>query len=827
MIKKISLLIVTFFLSINLMAEQFILEGKVTNTRLEPLSFVTVQIKSQQMGTRTDDNGHYKLKLEEGEYDLIFSLIGYRTIEQKVIVRKSGMTLNLILETSTKGMNEVKITANKKDKAEEYIRQVIKSKEANLSKINTFSCNAYIKATETLSSTVNKKNKKNEVVLTDSILQKRINDSVSKSLNNMHMAEIYMRVDYEYPDKIKEEKTGIKKRGNTAGLFYMTTTDGDFSLYNNLIRVPALTQTPMLSPISYSGLVGYKFKTIKVDKKSGHTLYTIKFSPVKAGNALIDGEVVIVDTSWSIIDARYTFPSHLLTEYDKFEAIISYELIQQKTWMLDRLELNYFSKSGKSKNDGTTLVIFDDYKIDTVFKKKYFTTEVSSTSLAAYERDSTFWNTVRKEPLTEKELQFIHFKDSIFDYTHTTQYLDSIDKKNNKVTWNEVLFTGVSFYKRANERTISFYPVTSIYRFLYPGGARFGTGINYRITPKNKKTFSLGTDIAYGGLKKDLIGFLRGFYRYNPFNNGYINMSTGRNYELVFANDSYINILRRSNFYKKDYIELEHGVELMNGLVLRNKIEFAHRTPIQFNNTDNAFDQLLSNAGSDTAKYNVFNPYNVFYNVITLEYTPRQMYMREPRQKVILGSKYPTGYGTWRKGVPGVIKSIVDYDYVEFGLKQRLKLGLLGISDYKVFTGNFLTKTNLQQIDYKFIRRGDPWVFNEPTRNFQSLDSTFPVLNTFFEGHYLHEFYGSLINKIPYLKKLKLYEIAGSGALYVPERKLVYFELFAGLEKPFKLFGEKFKLGAYVVSSIANQQNNPFQFKIGLQHYDIYRNRWE
>jgi hypothetical protein len=827
MIKKISLLIVTFFLSINLMAEQFILEGKVTNTRLEPLSFVTVQIKSQQMGTRTDDNGHYKLKLEEGEYDLIFSLIGYRTIEQKVIVRKSGMPLNLILETSTKGMNEVKIRANKKDKAEEYIRQVIKSKEANLSKINTFSCNAYIKATETLSSTVNKKNKKNEVVLTDSILQKRINDSVSKSLNNMHMAEIYMRVDYEYPDKIKEERTGIKKRGNTEGLFYMTTTDGDFSLYNNLIRVPALTQTPMLSPISYSGLVGYKFKTIKVDKKSGHTLYTIKFSPVKAGNALIDGEVVIVDTSWSIIDARYTFPSHLLTEYDKFEAIISYELIQQKTWMLDRLELNYFSKSGKSKNDGTTLVIFDDYKIDTVFKKKYFTTEVSTTSLEAYERDSTFWNTVRKEPLTEKELQFIHFKDSIFDYTHTTQYLDSIDKKNNKVTWNEVLFTGVSFYKRANERTISFYPITSIYRFLYPGGARFGTGINYKITPKNKKTFSLGTDIAYGGLKKDLIGFLRGFYRYNPFNNGYINMSTGRNYELVFANDSYINILRRSNFYKKDYIELEHGVELMNGLVLRNKIEFAHRTPIQFNNTDNSFDQLLSNAGSDTAKYNVFNPYNVFYNVITLEYTPRQMYMREPRQKVILGSKYPTVYGTWRKGVPGVIKSIVDYDYVEFGLKQRLKLGLLGISDYKVFTGNFLTKTNLQQIDYKFIRRGDPWVFNEPTRNFQSLDSTFPVLNTFFEGHYLHEFYGSLINKIPYLKKLKLYEIAGSGALYVPERKLVYFELFAGLEKPFKLFGEKFKLGAYVVSSIANQQNNPFQFKIGLQHYDIYRNRWE
>ena len=827
MIKSFSLFLAAFLVSINLLAEQYILEGKVTNTLLEPLSYASVQIKSQQMGTRTDDNGHYKLKLEEGEYDLLFSLIGYKTKEQKVIVRKGGMTLNIILESNTKGINEVKITANKKDKAEEYIRQVIKNKESNLSKINSFSCNAYIKATETLSSPENKKNKKNEVVLTDSILQKKATDSINKVLSNMHMTEIYMRLDYEYPDKIKEERTGIKKRGNNASLFYTTTTDGDFSLYNNLIRVPALTQTPMLSPISYSGLVGYKFKTIKVDKRPGHTLYTIHFSPIKAGNALIEGEVVVVDTTWSIIDARYTFPPHLLAEYDKFEAVISYELVQQKTWMLDRLELNYYSKSGKSKNNGTTIVIFDDYKIDTVFKKKYFTSEVSSTSLAAYERDSTFWNTVRKEPLTEKELQFIHYKDSIFDYTHTTQYLDSIDKKNNKVTWEEVMLTGVSFYKRANERTISFYPVSAIYRFLYPGGSRIGTGINYNITPKNKKTFSLGTDIAYGGVKKDLIGFLRGYYRYNPFNNGYVSVSTGRNYELIFANDSYINILRRSNFYKKDYLEVEHGVELINGLVLRNKIEYAHRTPIQINSTDNALDQWLSNAGSDTAKYNVFNPYNVFYNVITLEYTPRQMYMREPRQKVILGSKYPTIYGTWRKGVPGVMKSIVDYDYVEVGLKQRLKLGLLGISEYKIFTGNFITKKNLQQIDYKFIRRGDPWVFNEPTRNFQSLDSTFPVFNTFVEGHYLHEFYGALINKIPYLKKLKLYEIAGSGALYVPERKLIYFELFAGLEKPFKLFGEKFKLGVYVVSSIANQQNNPFQFKIGVQHYDIYRNRWE
>jgi hypothetical protein len=61
----------------------------------------------------------------------------------------------------------------------------------------------------------------------------------------------------------------------------------------------------------------------------------------------------------------------------------------------------------------------------------------------------------------------------------------------------------------------------------------------------------------------------------------------------------------------------------------------------------------------------------------------------------------------------------------------------------------------------------------------------------------------------------------------LPERKLIYFEAFAGIEKPFKLFGEKFKLGTYVAASIANKFNNPFQLKFGLQHYDKETNKWE
>jgi hypothetical protein len=77
------------------------------------------------------------------------------------------------------------------------------------------------------------------------------------------------------------------------------------------------------------------------------------------------------------------------------------------------------------------------------------------------------------------------------------------------------------------------------------------------------------------------------------------------------------------------------------------------------------------------------------------------------------------------------------------------------------------------------------------------------------------------------MKYLKLYEVAGAGALYAPEKKLIYTEFFVGLEKPFRLFNAKVKIGGYVVTSIANKNNNPFQLKIGFLSYNEEKNRWE
>ena len=224
-----------------------------------------------------------------------------------------------------------------------------------------------------------------------------------------------------------------------------------------------------------------------------------------------------------------------------------------------------------------------------------------------------------------------------------------------------------------------------------------------------------------------------------------------------------------------------------------------------------------------------FTGYNALYGKLKLTYTPFQKYIREPDQKIILGSKWPTFYTLWRKGISGVFNSVVNFDYLESGLEQQFRIGTAGTSSYTLLTGIFPNTKDLRLVDYKFQRKGDPLLFLNPNEAFQAMDSTFPVFNRFYQGHYLHEFNGYLLNRIPLLKKLGLREVAGAGFLLAPERNLKYAELFTGVERVFKWpFAPmaKFKVGFYVVGSVANQFNNPVQFKFGITTWDRVLNKW-
>jgi hypothetical protein len=315
---------------------------------------------------------------------------------------------------------------------------------------------------------------------------------------------------------------------------------------------------------------------------------------------------------------------------------------------------------------------------------------------------------------------------------------------------------------------------------------------------------------------------------YNPFNRGYFNIDISRDFQYIFEGDAWINMLKRNNFYLDNSIGISHGLEIANGLFLKTGAELAMRRSLAGYKTNDKVDSLFGNILEDNQAV-AFDPYNAVYGEIRLSYTPRQKYIREPKEKIILGSKWPTFYVQWRKGIPNVLKSTIDFDYLEVGVEQELKLGVTGVSKYKILSGNFPNTRDLRMIDYKFQRRGDPILFMNPNEAFQSLDSTFPVFKRFYQGHYVHEFNGAIINKIPFLKKLNLREMAGAGFLIAPERNLRYAEVFIGLERVFKWPFDplmKFKMGIYLIGSGSNQFRNPIQLKVGFTSWDKKRNKW-
>lgn len=788
------------------------LSGIITNDKKEPLPLASVEIKELKKGSVSKDDGSFEFFVERGKYDIVISMVGYKNKIVTVYVNNEDIQENIELEdVESSNLSEIVLKVKARDRAEEIIKNVVKNKVAVLDAIGAYSVNVYIKA-QRLDSVINKKNE------TDS--------SDAESFDGMSLAEISLHLDRGSSSQIKEERLGVNKRGKTDNLFYLSTTEGDFYIYDNLVQAPPLSKIPFVSPISYSGLVAYRFKTLKIDRSVRPKVYTIAIRPRQLSNATIEGEIVIQDSTWNVLSTSFRLPPAHVPEYDFFEVKQEYMPVGDSARMISRQQFNYYTKTKKGRLYGETTAIYSGYELKKNFKKGYFGNEVSSTSSEAYEKDSVFWKSVRKEPLSVQQAMYVKYQDSVYRYMRSETYLDSIDKVLNRITWKKALIFGQIFNDHKKERMWILPPATSLIQPVAFGGARLKIAGAYRKTFPSRKNLSLEADLSYGFRNHDVNGTVGLQRMYNPFSRGKYSIRAGRNFEFIYAGDAWINVLKRSNIYLNNSLELQHELEIFHGVVLMNTLEVALRRSVSNYKVGNNADSIFGISNDPPV---AFEPYNATYNEVKIYFTPALKYMREPKEKILLGSKWPTFYVKWRKGVPKLFNSKINFDYLEFGMEQSLNLGVAGNTTYTVKTGDFLNTNDLRVIDYKYMRQGDPLFFQNPQTAFQALDSTFPVFDRFYQGNIVHEFNGFFINRIPFLKKLKLQEIAGGGFLIAPERGLKYLEVFGGIEGvvkwPFNPLA-RVKLGVYVVGSVANKYNNPVQIKIGLTTWDRFRNRW-
>ena len=104
------------------------LSGKVTNTKNEPLSGVSVKIVGEAGGTATDVEGRYTLTLSTAKkYEIEFTGIGYeaKTITDVEAISGQLNELNIVLEVKAKTGEEVVITGRRTSARLETVNSII------------------------------------------------------------------------------------------------------------------------------------------------------------------------------------------------------------------------------------------------------------------------------------------------------------------------------------------------------------------------------------------------------------------------------------------------------------------------------------------------------------------------------------------------------------------------------------------------------------------------------------------------------------------------------------------------------------------------------
>lgn len=816
-------LIFSFCATLVTAQDYFTVRGYVYDNHNLPLQGVEIRVRNTGLGTLSNENGQYQISLEAGLNRLIFSYIGFETQAIDLVVN-SNIVKNIWLVPDETLLNAVEITRKKRDISYEVIEQVINRKDSVLNLFQTHRCEVYLRSVEEV---VNRENKKDDLPeeaefehfengkspLTSE------NDSSDKT-PNMNLYEAQLIRHFSKPDLIKENRLAVKRYGDQGSLFYTSTTEGDFNLYANLMYVRTLGQNALVSPLSNTAFISYKFRISDIYfEENGQKVYKIKVIPRKLGNALFKGELEVYENIWLLKSAHLEVPKTALILYDEFAFNILYAH-PDSIHIPVRQEFTWSIKNSKQQIQGKGRAVYQHHKFDSTYHKKFFNSELRVTEREAYLKDTSFWNVIRPEPLTEQEQLFVRYNDSMKMVRSSMVYLDSIYSVYNQITPLKLLWTGQGIVNRARKENIEFSPLVSLIDPVAIGGWRLRYFLSYFKRYENRKTLYIAPFVNYGFKNADLKGSLYVSYLYDPVRISSLSVSGGRYFDFVNPFAPISNILRRDNFFEKNYLNVYHQTELVNGLYLGLSVDMEAR--------QNLSDFEFATIGDSLYPNNRpvhFDDHNVFKTRLAFSYTPKQLYLKEPFEKIVLGSKFPT-FSFQISQAWNVFNSPIKFTFADFNIYQQFNVGIIGVSEYRFTMGRFLDTSSMQIMDYRYQRGGDPYFFTPAMYTYQLLDTTFPTFNLFFEGHYVHQFNGFIMNRIPLLKKTNIKTMAGGGFLIAPERQLEYVELFMGLNRIFKVGKERLRLGFYYTLAQSNQFGFRSQYKVSFEFYNRTKNTW-
>ena len=822
------------------------INGVISDKHGEPLPFASIYIKNTTYGVSSNAFGEYFIELKPGNYTIVYSYIGFKSEEKLIILQDIPQKINIILYENDQNLIEYEVVSNTKNKALEIIDKVKKVKNNYVRK--SYSSKEYSK------NTIEKRQFKLQRKDTIEVWQLDTSKTINLKNDVLKFVESYgdfysiepnkknwsFKAYQDFADTKQEQDFVIIQSFEDFGNynitpeyevedkyeFLITLSEIEFDLFKNNIPIQ-IANKPIVSPLSPGSRTYYKYDYLGFfPQKDSTKIHKIQITPRFKNELLLEGVLFIEDSTFLIKSVELELSGPIQSEFniENFHIIQNYQQFESQN-VIDRKIIDYTIKEEIFKIIGNAVVINSNFNLSEkkpdYFKKNQVKFFSDSANLISNEQ----WDGFRAIDLKKNEVDYIQYTDSLRDYYQSEQYALEQDSNYNKISLAKLLWQGIGHKNRYKGYSFYIWPVVSQFNFFGIGGYRHNLGFNYNKNISDKFKISTENNIDYGIVNKDFKGSTKISIITNNEKYKQLTIGIGDDYKPINRFPSISTAFSRSNYVRKQHIQTAYRTELLNGLYGEMKLEYCLQTPIDnldlesdiFNSTDSILG--LTPLG--------FEPYRKFESRIQLTWLPFQKFYYKKNKKVVLGTKFPTVNFIYRKGVPKIFQSEVNFDYLELGVNDEFTIPHLGKSKWNIQMGAFVNKKNLRVIEWKYFRGSDRGFFSNPLSSFQLLGTTLFSESSYLRGNYVHSFDGNIFNKLPLIGKLGLQLSGGIATLIIPDQYFAHLESFIGISRQFRVFGGLVKFGVFLSSSINSTNKSKFELKVGANGYNSFNNQWD
>ncbi|QMU30808.1 DUF5686 and carboxypeptidase regulatory-like domain-containing protein [Adhaeribacter radiodurans] len=624
------LLFLNFFFFISPLVEAGLFKGRVTDAQGDGLAYANVYVKNSTIGTATNEQGYYQLTLAPGTYQMVYQYVGYKAQVDTIEITTEPVEHNVTLQPDVYNLNEVVVRASDKDPAYAIMQAAIARRKYHQNEVAAYSCRVYTKGLGRLLKVPNR------------VMGFKVDD-VKPGI--VYLSETVSEVNFRQPNKTHERMLSSKVSGDTKGFSFNRASRVNFNFYDNLLRIPGLSERAFVSPLANNAFLFYRYKLIGTSVENGQTINKIKVTPIRGNDPAFNGFIYILEDSYRLYSTSLKLTQKSQIEYaDTLRIDQVFGPVKDGIWMLFSQKLTVQFDSFGFKGNGFFTTVYSKYNVVPAYSKPVAIAPPATTANApapvepeppiikksklkklakqklanldstttfiqpknelmrvepnANKRDTAYWDDIRPIPLTLEEQKDYVSKDSLQQIQESKPYRDSVDKRGNQFEVGNIFLSGYRYRNSFKHYSISVDPLlavlntNSILQYNTVEGTVLNLGVRYRKgEEETNKGLTIAPTLRYGFASKKLYGRLLTNYYYNPHRFAQITAEAGHFVAQYNSNDAIspfwnalYTLLYEQNFlkiYQKTNLLLRHNLEIRNGIYLTTSLEYADRQQLQ------------------------------------------------------------------------------------------------------------------------------------------------------------------------------------------------------------------------------------------------------